>query len=595
MTPSNFQVDLGGLLSLLSQHLYSTPAVYLRELLQNGVDALTARAELGGDQPSPRVEIRTPSATGSGRLEVRDNGIGLTAEEMVSLLATIGRSSKRDDFDFARTEFLGQFGIGLLSAFLATDRIEVRSRSARTLDASTVVWLASKDGTYTLRDAEPHEALDEPGTLVVLAAENVDRLTQDDFVLDTVRGDGELLTPEVVVVTADGPTRINTTPVWELDEDAAASWCAEHFGFTPLAHIPLQVEVAQVRGVVFVCDSAQAPGANPGHRAYLKGMLLGDQVRDLLPDWCFFVRGVFDVAGLRPTASREALFADETLDDVADALGNGIIGWLLHTASADPRLMGRLMAVHQSQIVSMALHSEELLDVAAAWVRFETTDGDLTIQEFRDRHDQVRFAATNDQFRGLSAIAAAQNLGVINAGHTDELPLLERLAERQGFVLEAVDPAGLALSLTPLSQDDQNRAAALLEAVRDKLAGRELDMMIRSFSPSEVPSVYLPDPEVHARNLVRRAKDLHGLFGDLMSAYEEAEESRAPAYVLNARNTLVDALIQLANNGDVELAAEVGAGLYAQALLAGRHPMDQADQTLLATTFMQLINRVLAA
>jgi molecular chaperone HtpG len=119
-----FQVDLRGVVDLLSHHLYASPRVYLRELLQNAVDAITAR-QLAEPEAPALVSIEPPELTGDGTLRVSDSGIGLTESEVHELLATIGRSSKKDDLGFARREFLGQFGIGLLSCFLVADEIRV--------------------------------------------------------------------------------------------------------------------------------------------------------------------------------------------------------------------------------------------------------------------------------------------------------------------------------------------------------------------------------------------------------------------------------------------------------------------------------------
>ena len=109
----NFQVDLGGMVELLSRNLYSGPRVFVRELLQNGFDAITARRELEPEGSPARIRFITDN---NGEfLSITDTGIGLTQVEAETLLSTIGGSSKRDEFGLARSEFLGQFGIGLLS------------------------------------------------------------------------------------------------------------------------------------------------------------------------------------------------------------------------------------------------------------------------------------------------------------------------------------------------------------------------------------------------------------------------------------------------------------------------------------------------
>ncbi|MFC2599162.1 MAG: ATP-binding protein, partial [Actinomyces massiliensis] len=127
---SAFQVDLRGMVDLLSRNLYSGPRVYVRELLQNAVDAIAARRAIEPDCPQ-RVTIELGRADGAATLTCTDTGVGLTAEEVDELLSTIGASSKRDELGLARGDYLGQFGIGLLSCFMVSPEIVVTSRSAR--------------------------------------------------------------------------------------------------------------------------------------------------------------------------------------------------------------------------------------------------------------------------------------------------------------------------------------------------------------------------------------------------------------------------------------------------------------------------------
>src|SRR5689334_20324378 len=145
-----FQVDLRGIVDLLSHHLYGSPRVYVRELLQNAVDAITARRAVEPGAPA-RVVIETPERTGDGTLRVSDTGIGLTEAQVHELLATIGRSSKRDDLGFARHEFRGQFGIGLLSCFLVADEIRVDTRAA---GSAPVRWTGYSDGRYEVASGD---------------------------------------------------------------------------------------------------------------------------------------------------------------------------------------------------------------------------------------------------------------------------------------------------------------------------------------------------------------------------------------------------------------------------------------------------------
>src|SRR5512139_108289 len=256
--PHTFQVDLRGLVDLLSHHLYSSPRVYIRELLQNAVDAVTARQRLDPGAPSAiRITVGEAGSGSGPGLRIEDPGIGLTEADVHRFLATIGRSSKRDDLEGARQEFLGQFGIGLLACFTVAERIRVRTRSAADPAAPVVEWLAASDGTYSVRtlDSTAKDTLSAPGTVVELTPRaGADRWFDPDLVIELARDFGSLLPYEVTVesrATGDaGAGRIVRTTespaVWDIAYDSPAarrsallSYGAKALGFEPLDVIEL--------------------------------------------------------------------------------------------------------------------------------------------------------------------------------------------------------------------------------------------------------------------------------------------------------------------------------------------------------------------
>ena len=121
MANYNFKVDLKGIIRLLSDNLYSSDKVFLRELLQNAADAIDARKKADKAYTEGKITVTYQRTKGGAQLTFADNGIGLTKEEIHSFLSVIGQSSKRDST--VRNSFIGQFGIGLLSCFLVTNEI----------------------------------------------------------------------------------------------------------------------------------------------------------------------------------------------------------------------------------------------------------------------------------------------------------------------------------------------------------------------------------------------------------------------------------------------------------------------------------------
>ncbi|MEX3102836.1 HSP90 family protein [Streptomyces niveiscabiei] len=585
-SPHTFQVDLRGLVDLLSHHLYSSPKVYLRELLQNAVDAITARRALDPDAPA-RVRLFTD---GSG-LRVEDSGVGLTESDVHSLLATIGRSSKRSDtLQEARSDFLGQFGIGLLACFVVAERIRVVSRSARTPGARPVEWTARDDGSYSVRTL-PDEARLEPGTTVYLQARaGASEWLSEARVLALAKDFGSLLPYDVRV----GEEAVTDLPApWDRAYPspanrrvALARHCHGLFGFTPLDSIELSVPLAGIRGVAYVLPAAVSPAQRATHRVHLKGMLLTERAEQLLPDWAFFVRCVLDTDSLRPTASREALYEDETLAAVREALGERIRAWLTGLAAGDPERLSAFLAVHHLGVKSLARHDPEMLRTMLPWLPFETTDGRLSLEEFAQRHPVVHFTRTVEEYRQVAPIASAQGIGVINGGYTYDSELVEALPSvRPGTSVAELDADTVTAHLDAVDTAEELALAGFLAAARATLDPLGCDVVLRAFHPLSVPALHLDDRQ--ARHEQARA-DAEEQADDLWAGILGSLRGGAPRarLVLNHHNALIRRISSLT---DPELIGTATESLYGQALLMAQRPLRPADSALLNRSFIGLL------
>ncbi|MGW5674875.1 HSP90 family protein [Streptomyces sp. NPDC003860] len=590
---NSFQVDLRGLVDLLSHHLYSSPRVYVRELLQNAVDAVTARQAL---HPEARVRIRLASS--AGRVSIEDSGIGLTAEEVHTLLATIGRSSKRGGehgLESARREFLGQFGIGLLACFVVARQIRVVTRSARTPDAAPVEWLASDDGSYTVRIL-PDAARPEPGTTVHLEPRpGSEEWTRPDRVEELARDFGSLLPYDIVFSADGGPERpITDRPaVWDREHPSPAArrvalsgHCAKLFGFTPLDTIDLDLPVAGVRGVAYVLPEPTSPAHRAGHRTYLKGMLLTDRADNLLPEWAFFVRAVVDTDTLRPTASRENLYDDETLAAVREALGGAVRQWLAELAASDPQRLAAFLSVHHLGVKSLARHDAELFELMLPWLPFETSDGQLSLDEFAAAHGEVHFTRTVEEFRQIAPIAAAHGLGVVNAGYTYDADLLALLpAVRPAVKVTELNAGAVTERLDPVATSAELALAAFLATARTRLDPHGCDVVLRAFQPVTMPALFLDDRQArHERDRATAQENADSLWSDILGSLRNtAPRARL---VLNHNNPLIRRIAALP---EPELTATAVESLYGQALLMSQRPLRPADTTLLNRAFLGLL------
>ena len=584
-----FQVDLRGVVDLLSRHIYSSPRVYLRELLQNARDAITARSEV--DRAGGTIRI-TPLTEASGEFVLRDDGVGLNATEVAELLATVGRSSKRDIFDLPRSDYLGQFGIGLLSCFMVADTIVIRSRSAR--GGASVEWTGSADGTFQV--AELDEELPIGTSVHLIPRFDTDDLLRPAAVRELATVFGEFLPVRVVLETEGGDVDITRqAPFLDAasDPDAAVQYGRDLLGSSPLDVIELSEPATGTRGLAYVLPFAPPPGSRQATRMYLGRMLLSERADDVLPDWAFFVRAVVDSTGLAPTASRESLVEDAALERVREQLGAGIRRWILELGLREPHRLAQFVAIHEVGLKSLVRHDEELAAFITRWLTVETTHGSIRIGDLVERFGHLRYAQTVDEFRQVAGISPSAEV-LVNGGYLYDADLIRMIPDLYPHVtVEKVDVTGELDRLDPPPLDDRAAAVALEERAGAVLAASDCSVVVRSIDRPELPGLYVADPEV-LRSLDRsRTKGITGaLWGGVLARIDDTlaagrEDDLSARLCLNWSNRVVRSLVGVRDDAVFSRTVQL---LYIQALLAGHHPLSDADRTLMTTALADLVS-----
>ncbi|GAB3595084.1 HSP90 family protein [Microbacterium tumbae] len=584
-----FQVDLRGVVDLLSRHIYSSPRVYLRELLQNARDAIAARADVDGAGGTIRI---TPLTDASGEFVLRDDGVGLNAVEVAELLATVGRSSKRDIFDLPRSDYLGQFGIGLLSCFMVADTIVIRSQSAR--GGASVEWTGNSDGTFQVTELEERLPV---GTSVHLVPRfDQDELLRPAAVRELATAFGEFLPVRVLLDTGSGDVDITRrAPFLDAgaDVDAALAYGRDLLGAAPLDVIELAEPATGTRGLAYVLPYAPPPGARQATRMYLGRMLLSERTDEVLPDWAFFVRAVVDSTGLSPTASRESLVEDAALEHVREQLGAGIRRWVLELGLREPHRLAQFVAVHEVGLKSLVRHDEELARFITRWLTLETTQGTMRIGDLVERHAHLRFAETVDEFRQVAGISPASEV-LVNGGYLYDADLVRMLPELYPHVTtEKVDVIGELDRLDPPPLDDRASAVGLEERAGAVLHAAGCAVVVRSIDRTDLPALYVADPEV-LRSLDRsRTKGITGsLWGGVLDRIDDTlsagrDDDLSARLCLNWSNRVVRSLVGLRDDAVFARTVQL---LYIQALLTGHHPLSDADRTLMTTALADLVS-----
>jgi molecular chaperone HtpG len=582
-----FQVHLKGIIELLSHHLYSSPAVFVRELLQNATDAIRARAQI---EPAFSGDVKI--SVRDGVIVFRDDGIGLREDEIHRFLATIGESSKREAIAERRADFIGQFGIGLLSCFMVADEILLRTRSLH--DERTWEWRGRQDGTYDVREAP--EPLAAAGTHVTLVLGDAARKEWTaERVGEMAAHYGAMLPFPIRIDGGSGEVHVNPEPMpWRAEgtprerRDRLLEYGKSLFGQDAVDAIPLRSEAGGIEGVAYVLPFTPHFGARQKHRVYLKGMLLTESAETLLPDWAFFVRCIVNSAELRPTASREGFYEDETLSRARDELGSLLRRYLLQLAREKPTALQRLIGLHALSMKALALDDDDFFRLVAPWFQFETSVGVLKLEEILRLGGPVRYCPTLEGFQQIARVAAAQGLCVVNAAYTHDTPLLEKLGhlERE---LEVVpfSAQDLPQAFEELTVDERRRAHGIREAATSALRGFGCEVQVKKFLPADLPALYAGDEQAaFLRDLERAREGSDELFGSLLDGLGASLPSASPVLYLNLHNPVIVRLLDVHEPKLIRTLVEM---LYVQSLLLAHRPLKSGEMALLNRGLKDLI------
>lgn len=591
-----FQVNLGGIIDLLSNHTYSSPEVYIRELLQNGVDAIVARSHFEPDfQGEMNIELTLQANQSDHFLVFRDNGIGLTEDEVHLFLATIGESSKRDDLLAARTDFIGHFGVGLLSCFMVSDEIVVVTRSAK--DAGKAIeWRGQSDGTYSLTVLDNGMAA---GTEVRLHCK---KGSEDYFLPETVirlaHRYGGLLPFPIRFSDGTASAVINEEePPWrskffdsDLERYDYLKYGRDTFGLDFFDYVPLRSAVGDVQGVAFVLPFSPSLSTRKTHRVYLKNMLLSEQTEGLLPDWAFFVKCVVNANELRPTASRESFYEDDKLALTRAALGEQLRRYLINLAQDEPERLKKLLQLHFLSIKALAVDDEEFFRIVVNWLPFETNMGTMTLTEYLKDHDLVRYMVDLDQFRQTAHVAAAQSLCVINAAYVYDDRLIRQLSEVFPHVRVAlIDSTSLTHSFDYLTLSEQDEVVEFISTADDVLRAFKCSAEVRRFSPEELPALHIVSSAVQLKRSIESTKQVtnsfwSSLLDETQSDLEEDEEFAQLCF--NYQNPVVHKLTRMRDPDLLRLSIQM---LYVQAILFSHRPLNAKEMEVLNQGLLRFI------
>ena len=456
-----FEAEVAQVLHLVTHSLYSHKEIFLRELISNASDACDklrfeaiGKPELLAGDTDLHIDVSVDKDTRT--ITIRDNGIGMTRDEVVANIGTIASSGTRKFLEAlsadkkADANLIGQFGVGFYSAFVVADKVTLVTRKAGAESADGVRWESTGTGEYTLENVGAHER----GTTVTLHL----KADEDEFLQDwqlrslIARYSDHIGFPIRMPVEKDG----KATQEWEAVNQASALWTrpkseikdAEYQAFynhishdfnDPLAWTHNRVEGNQnFTSLLYLPE--QAPfdlmmggrDERKGLKLYVKRVFIMDAAEQLLPAYLRFVRGVVDSDDLPLNVSREILQQNRNLEKLKSACTRRVLDLLDKLAKDEPEKFATFWKTFGNVFKEGLAEDFANKERIAKLLRFASTrsDGAAQIVSFDDYIGRMKAGQEAIYFITADGYAAAKGspqLEALKANDVEVLLMVDRI------------------------------------------------------------------------------------------------------------------------------------------------------------------------
>lgn len=359
-----FETEVKQLLKLMINALYSNKEIFLRELISNASDAADRlRFEALSDsalmENDPDLKIQIDFDKKHRTITIRDNGIGMSRDEVVSHLGTIAKSGTKDFLasltgDQAKdSKLIGQFGVGFYSAFIVADKVTVLTRRAGLTEEHGVCWESAGEGDYTIENVDRKMR----GTEVILHLRKEEEEFLESYRLRSIvtKYSDHIMLPIFMLKEDDKGKK---TEEWAQVNRATALWALpkneikeEEYKalYKHISHDfedPLLWGHHRVEGKLEYTSLLYIPARAPfnlydrqhqhGLKLYIKRVFIMDEAEQFLPSYLRFVKGIIDANDLPLNISREILQRNPMVEKIRSGLVKRILEMLEKLSKDEP-------------------------------------------------------------------------------------------------------------------------------------------------------------------------------------------------------------------------------------------------------------------
>ncbi len=629
-----FQTEAKQLLHLMIHSLYSNKEIFLRELISNASDAtdklrVEALENASLYESDGDLKIRIAVDEDAKTIEISDNGIGMSRDEVITNLGTIAKSGTADFLSKLTgdqkkdSQLIGQFGVGFYSSFIVAKQVVVETRRAGSKASEAVRWSCEGEADFQIETI----SREQRGTSITLHLKDDDHEFANSWRLRSIiKKYSDHISIPVEMLKAQPPVAEEdegvdeTVPEWESVNDAKALWTKSRSEisdeeyqefYRTVSHDfaePLSWSHNRVEGKHEYTSLLYIPSMAPmdlyqreaarGIKLYIKRTFIMDDAEQFLPMYLRFVKGVLDSADLPLNVSREILQNTPTVDSIRSALTKRVLDMLSKLAANEPEKYATFWSQFGSVLKEGPGEDQSNREKIAKLFRFaSSTSGSAEptvglsdyIERMKPGQDKIYYV-TGDSH---SVVANSPYLEVFREHDIEVLLMSDRIDEwMMGYLSEFdgksfQDVARSELDLSAIigegKKSDSKKADSKgkeKEKSHDKLLSR-----IKSLLGDRVEDVKSTNRLTSSPAcLVVGENDMGEQMRKIMQAAGQAVPESKPILEINTGHPLVE---KLAAEKDDESASRLAAILFDQAALSAGRQLDNPAQ------FVQELNRLM--
>ncbi len=349
-----FDAEVGKVLNLMINSLYTNKDIFLRELISNASDACDKLRYEATTKPdllkNSELAITIALNSEKNQLTVRDNGIGMNKQELIENLGTIARSGTQKFIEQMTgdknkdVQLIGQFGVGFYSSFMVADKVIVKSRKAG--EDQTWMWSSEGIGEFTIQQSE--ENIDY-GTEITLELKSGEEIYVDKFrIQHIVNTYSDHISVPIKLIEKDKEETINSSSaLWAKSKSDITKEEYNEFykkvavaGDEPWMTLHNKNEgTIEYTNLLFIPSTRTFDLFHPDRKRrvklYIKKVFINDEVIDVIPSYLRFLRGIVDSEDLPLNISRESLQHSNVLQKIKKSIVKKVLSELAKKVTND--------------------------------------------------------------------------------------------------------------------------------------------------------------------------------------------------------------------------------------------------------------------